>query len=146
MRLKWVGTILKYLAGMFCWLVVFSVLKAYCLFDLHNFIDSLWMRELNAELAENAIGEVAFHVRGGNCGADGSAYIFTARYYLRDGSFSDAVRVPLASLVDVSTWRAVEEEGSDLGVHSPHFEYTDSKHRYTMHYTSDSEFISATDR
>lgn len=144
-RSSWVVSILKYSAGALCWLIVFGLLRHQCIFDMSSVIDGLWVKELHGGLVENAIGEIAFHAGGGNCGAGGDEYIYNARYYLDE--YGDSEIRSLTSLVDVATWEEVEEDNAvESNVHSPYFYFIDSRHRYTLHYTSDEIFVSAEDR
>lgn len=144
-RFRWVISILKYAVGVLCWLIVFGLLRHYCIFDMSSVIDGLWVKELHGSLVENAIDEIAFHAGGGNCGADGEEYIYNALYYLDEYGNSE-VR-SLTSLVDVATWKEIEEDQEgESNVHSPYFYFIDSRHRYTLHYTSDEIFISAEER
>ncbi len=144
-RFRWIVIILKYAVGVLCWLIIFGQLRHQCVFDISSVIDGLWVKELHSGLVENAIGEIAFHAGGGNCGAEGEEYIYNAQYYLDE--YGNTEIRSLTSLIDVATWKEVEEEEEiESNVHSPYFHFIDSRHRYTLHYTSDEIFISAEER
>jgi hypothetical protein len=134
--LRRIRTILKYMAGVLVWLLVFGLLRYYCVFDVYSVINGLWMKELHDGLVENAIGDIAYHTEGGECFAD--KYIYWARYNPSEMDLEGKPR-SLTSLVDVATWHY---EGRE----SITFTYQDAKHLYDIHYISDGNFILATDR
>lgn len=137
---RWVGTILKYITGMSCWLIVFGILQHLCLFNVGSFVDSLWIKDLHDGLVQNVIGEVAYRASYGygdyGCG---DKYIYSVLYHPESTDTEGKVR-SLSSLVDVATWR--EAEGSS----SITFTFLDSKHEYVLRYISDGADISAVDR
>lgn len=138
--LRWFGTILKYGAGVLCWLIVFGVMQHLCLFNVGSFVDSLWMKDLHDGLVQNVIGEVAYRAGYGygdyGCG---DKYIYSALYH--PGSTDTAGEVTsLTSLVDVTTWREIEDSASIT------FTFLDSKHKYVLRYISDGADISVEDR
>lgn len=136
MLLRWIGTFLKYMAGVLCWLLVFGLLAYNCVFDIYDVIDGLWMNELHDGLVKNVIGDIAFNAQGGECIAD--KYIYWARYNPSESDLEGKPR-SLTSLVDVTTWKYVGRESST-------FIYQDMKRTYEIHYISDENFILAADR
>lgn len=138
--LRWVGTILKYGAGVSGWLVLFGVLQHTCLFNVGSFVDSLWMKDLHDGLVRNVIGEVAYRAGYGygdfGCG---DKYIYSALYHPGNTDSKGEFR-SLTSLVDVATWREAEDSSSIT------FTFLDSKHTYVLRYISDGAEISVKDR
>ncbi len=131
-------TVLKYAGGVLCWLIVLGLLKTQCVFDLSSVVDGLWMNELQGDLVENALGDVALHVERGRCV---DTYIYVARYYPDgiDGMTGRREYRNLSSLVDQETWRV---DGWD----SITTTYLDAKYRYVLYTISDGEFINVEDR
>jgi len=127
--------ILKYGAGIVCWLIVFGYLQNKCIFSVNSVVDSLWATELHDDLIENVIGEVALHVSRGRCD---NYYLFTVRYN-PDGMDTEGATRSLTSLVDVKTWRETESDNITVT-------YADSKHRYRLYTFDESEYILAEDR
>jgi len=123
--------IVKYAAGVCCWLIIFAVLQQQCVFDIHSVVDRLWVKTLNDNLVKNIIGEIAFHVQAGRCV---EKYIYMVRY---DPGRTDREREvrTLTSLVDVATWTELREDSSVTST------YIDAKYRYTLYVTSDEEYI-----
>jgi len=138
--IRWAGTLLKYIAGMACWLIIFGFLQHMCLFNVGSFVDGLWMKDLHDGLVQNVIGEIAYRARNGyGDNGCGDKYIYSALYHLR-GSNTEGEVKSLTSLVDVATWREVED------VSSINFTFLDSKHQYVIRYISDGADISAEDK
>lgn len=133
--LRWLGTVLKYAAGVLCWLLVFGLLAQYCIFDVYSRVDRLWVKDLHGGLVRNLIGEVALHVGAGGCD---DHYIYTLRYHPTRLEIEGEHR-SLSSLVDVATWK---ETGAD----SITVTYLDKKHRYVLYSISDGTFLKAVDR
>lgn len=138
--LRWVGTTLKYVAGMVCWFIIFGVLKRFCIFNMGSFVDSLWMKDLHDDLVRNVSGELAYRASYGygdyGCG---DKYIYFA-LYRPGGSDTEGELRSLTSLVDVATWREVEASSSIT------YTFLDSKHKYVLRYISDGADILAVDR
>jgi hypothetical protein len=137
---RWIGTILKYIAGMLCWIIVFGILQHQCLFNVGSFVDGLWMKDLHDGLVKTMIGDVAYRASYGygdyGCG---DKYIYSALY--RPGSTDTGGEVrSLTSLVDVVTWREIEDSASITST------FLDSKHKYVLRYISDGADISAVNR
>lgn len=133
--IRWVGTGLKYGAGMLCWLIVFGILQQQCIFDITSVVDRLWLKDLQHNLVEDMLGEIAYHVRGGRCV---DTYLYNARYHPSRMDLEGEVR-SLTSLVDVKTWTGGKVEGNTIT-------YLDAKHRYTLFVISDDEYIKAVNR
>lgn len=134
--IRWVGTILKYGAGLLCWLIVFGLLRYQCVFDITSVVDRLWVKDLHDDLVENVTGEIALHVQAGRCV---DTYLYTARYHPSRTDTEGEIR-SLTSLVDVATWREVEDSATITAT------FVDSKHRYVLFTTSDGECIKAVNR
>ena len=138
--IRWVGTTLKYVAGMLCWIIVFAYLQTQCLFNVGSFVDSLWMEDLHDGLVENVIGKVAYRADYGygdyGCGAK---YIYSVRYNPSRMDFEGDFR-SLSSLVDVATWREVDDSAFITTT------FLDSRHKYVLRRISDGADISAVDR
>lgn len=132
----WVGTILKYGAGIICWLIFFGYLHYQCIFDLTSYVDRLWVKNLHDDLVENVIGEIALHVQAGRCV---DTHIYTVRYHPSRMDIEGEIR-SLTSLVDVATWREDEDPNTITAT------FVDSKHRYVLFTTSDGEYIKAVNR
>jgi hypothetical protein len=137
--IRWIGTSLKYVLGVLCWVAVFAYLQIQCLFNVGSFVDGLWMKELHDGLVENVIGEVAYRAGDGygdyGCGAK---YIYSVQY--RQGRIDgEGVIRSLSSLVDVATWRMIGSESITAT-------FLDAKHKYVLRSISDGVDISAGDR
>jgi hypothetical protein len=133
---RWAGTILKYGAGVLCWLIIFGFLQHVCIFDISSVVDRLWMKDLHDDLVENVIGEIAFHVQAGRC-VDG--YIYAARYHPSRMDIDGESR-SLTSLVDVATWREIGDPASITST------YLDSKHKYVLYTIEGDEYIRVVNR
>ncbi len=133
-KLRWVGSILKYVFGVLCWLIIFGQLQSMCVFDIMSVIDSLWVKELHSGLVENAIGEVALHAEMGEC----DRYIYMVKYHPSRMDVEGETR-SLSALIDVSTWREVEHDSISVT-------FLDSEHKYVLYTTSDGEYIRAVNR
>jgi hypothetical protein len=135
------GTLLKYIAGIAIWLIVFTVLQISCVFNMGSFVDGLWMESLHDGLVKNMIGNVAFRVSDGygdyGCG---DKYIYFVAYRHSKEDTKEEFR-SLSSLIDVTTWREVEDtdESSITTI------FRDSKYEYVLHLTSDGADMSAVD-
>jgi hypothetical protein len=134
--LRWIGTILKYGAGMLCWLIVFGLLKSQCVFDISLVVNRLWIKNLHDDLVKNVIGEIAFHVQAGRCV---DTYLYLAQFHPSRIDIEGEYRT-LTSLIDVATWREVEDAASITST------FVDSKHRYVLFTISDDEYIKAVNR
>lgn len=136
----WIAALLKYAAGILCWAGIFAYLQVQCIFNVGSFVDGLWMRDLHDDLVQNLIGKVAFRASGGygdyGCG---DRYIYTAHYGAGDTDSGSDTRT-LTSLVDVATWREVDDPVSITAT------FLDSKHTYVLYMTSDPAYILAVDR
>jgi hypothetical protein len=137
---KLVGAGLKYIFGVLCWAALFAYLQFQCLFNVGSFVDSLWMKDLHDGLVENLIGAVAYRAGYGygdyGCG---DKYIYSVQYHPGGTDGEGEIR-SLSSLVDVATWREIEDSASIT------FTFLDSKHKYVLRYISDGADISAVDR
>ncbi len=136
---RWLGTGLKYAAGVLGWGIVFAFLQMQCIFSEGSFVDGLWMKGLHHGLVKNLVGQVAYRARGGygdfGCG---DKYIYWALYHPGRAEAEGEIR-SLSSLVDTATWR-------DAGVDGIFSYYVDSRHKYRMRWISDGVDISAADR
>lgn len=137
--IRWIGTSIKYGAGVLCWWALFAYLQVQCVFNVGSFVDSLWMKDLHDGLVRNLTGEIAYRAGYGygdyGCG---DKYIYTVLYHPGSTDAEGEVR-SLSSLVDVPTWKAAEEDGIFTY-------YFDSKHKYSLRRISDGADISVEDR
>lgn len=132
MFLKYSLAVLKYLAGVLAWLVLFGALKIYGIFNLYYAIDGLWTHKISEDLVKNLLGEYAFHVYG--TGYD-DKYIYGVEYY-QNGTFRI---VSLSSLLDPKSFKQVERRSTTIT-------YTDKKYKYVLHHISDGVFLRAHDK
>ena len=122
------------------WAAIFAYLQFQCLFNVGSFVDGLWMKDLHDGLARNLIGEVAY--RAGNGYGDygcGDRYLYSVHYSPPGTDAGETVR-SLDSLVDIATWREVEDSVSITAT------FLDAKHKYVLYMTSDPAYIRAVDR
>lgn len=115
-----------YLGGIIFWIIIISVLRVYCIFNLPLFIDGLWNKKINDELSVNFLGSVAYQFTGLDCN---NSLIYIVHYYPEDMS-GDSQNRTLTSLIDLNTWHM--DSSDDISI-----TYLDKNHRYVLYNNSD---------
>ena len=125
---------LLYAAGSLSWIVIFALLRVYCIVDLYLLTDGLWTTKIHSEFVENLTHSIAFHANNFDCD---NTYIFTVRYYPDEAS-EDFEMKSLTSMVDIASWKELESDSISTS-------YIDNKYRYVLYNTSDGIYMSAFD-
>ena len=132
---KYITNGLLYTAGSITWIILFFLLKLWCILDIPLLVDGLWTTRINDQLVKNLTNSIAFRTQIMKCD---DKYIFTAKYYPDDVSGNFEAK-SLTSIVDIASWMEIESDNISTT-------YADIRHKYIVYNTSDGIYMRVFDK